>query len=59
MKFWKIIDKMFMFLGFISAALSAILDFVDSKPFLWQLACMAWISICYIKQLTLESYEEE
>jgi hypothetical protein len=59
MKNYRIFDKLFMFLGFISAGISSLIDFYEDEPFIWQLSCMAWIAIAYIKQMSIESMEDE
>jgi len=59
MKLSRLFDKLFMFLGFFAAGISAALSFMEDKPFIWQLGCMAWIVVAFLKQLTIESYEEE
>jgi hypothetical protein len=59
MKIWKILDRVFMILGFMTAFASVILSINNNKPYEWQLACLAWIMIAYLKQLTIEGYEDE
>jgi hypothetical protein len=48
-----------MILGFMTAFASVILNITNNKPYEWQLACLAWIMIAYLKQLTIEGYEDE
>lgn len=59
MKKYRILDRIFMFIGFTTALISAILAYVNSEPFVWQLGCVAWISVVYLKQLTIESLEDD
>lgn len=56
---YRTFDKLFMVLGFICAGLSAIVDYDKGESFLWQLACMVWITIAYMKQLSIESLEDD
>lgn len=59
MKKYRKLDKLFMILGFISAGISSIVDYSKNEPFMWQAACMIWISIAYIKQLSIENLEDD
>jgi hypothetical protein len=59
MKNYRIFDKLFMVLGFISAGISGMIDYSKGDPYMWQIACMTWIVIAYIKQLSIESLEDE
>ena len=59
MKKYRRLDKLFMVLGFISAGISSIVDYNQNEPFMWQVSCMIWISIAYIKQLSIENLEDD
>jgi hypothetical protein len=59
MKKYRIFDKLFMSLGFLTAGISSFIDYKEGEPFIWQLSCMVWISVAYIKQLSIESMEDE
>jgi len=59
MKKNRLFDKLFMVIGFVSAGISSIIDYNQGEPFMWQVACMVWITIAYIKQLTIESLEDD
>jgi hypothetical protein len=59
MKKYRIFDKLFMSLGFISAGISSFVDYKEGESFIWQLSCMVWISVAYIKQMSIESMEDE
>lgn len=59
MKKYRKLDRLFMILGFISAGMSSIIDYNQNEPFMWQVACMVWITIAYIKQMSIESLEDD
>lgn len=59
MKKYRKLDRLFMVLGFISAGISSIVDYHENEPFMWQVACMIWITIAYIKQMSIESLEDD
>jgi hypothetical protein len=54
----KNLEKICMFIAFISSTFSLFICMYKDLPFVWQLNTMIWIVVAYIKLKTIERYEK-
>jgi hypothetical protein len=59
MNFFRFIDKLFMILGIMTGTISAIISYSKGESYLWQLACVAWIFVAMMKQITIDNFEDD
>ena len=56
----KLLDKLLMTAGFLSAGVSALINIKNGpNAWFWQIMCMVWILICFLKQMSIENLEDK
>jgi hypothetical protein len=48
-----------MILGIMTGTISAIISYSKGESYLWQLACVAWIFVAMMKQITIDNFEDD
>jgi hypothetical protein len=56
---WRMVERTFMGISFISATISFLLNLHEGfTSYSWQLCVMMWVSISYLKQKMIEDHED-
>ena len=53
----KNLSKIFMLIGFVSAALSMIISMIDNESWVWQFTTMMWIIAAYMIEKIADRYK--